>query len=314
MPRHRCRATRSTPSRKPGARTTSSTALPAAQASGLPPIGGAVRAGLQVLRHAAPWPARRRAGSRRRCPWPRTSRPARCPPIGAPRACRSGPCRSAPRPAPAGGRTRRSSARRSRRKSQRRRDARRPRPGSAPRGCRRSPASMASRTAFMLPKGTWSKPSTGGPKPARYFALPVAASMASVRPWKAPSKQMVRKRSGCPFSAWYFRTALIMPSFASAPELQKKTLSAKEVSDQPLPPAARPAARGTGCSRASPCAACSAIACTRCGWPWPRRRGGDAGAEIEESSPVRRPQPGALAPLEGEVGTVVGRHQGGDHG
>ena len=60
--------------------------------------------------------------------------------------------------------------------------------------------------------------------------MPVAAIMASVRPWKAPSKHRVRKRSGCPFSAWYFRTALTMPSFASAPELQKKTLSAKEVS------------------------------------------------------------------------------------
>src|SRR5271165_6712969 len=43
------------------------------------------------------------------------------------------------------------------------------------------------------------------------------------------------------------------------------------------------------------------------------RGGRDAGAEIEESSPVFRPQPGALAPLESEVGAVVGGHQGGDH-
>ena len=41
--------------------------------------------------------------------------------------------------------------------------------------------------------------------------------------------------------------------------------------------------------------------------------GGDAAAEIEESSPVGRVQPGALAPLESEVGAVVCRHQGGDH-
>ncbi len=34
---------------------------------------------------------------------------------------------------------------------------------------------------------------------------------------------------------------------------------------------------------------------------------GDARPEIEESSPVHRPQPGALAPLEGEVGTCVVR-------
>ena len=54
---------------------------------------------------------------------------------------------------------------------------------------------IASRTAFMLLNGTWSKPSTTGPKPSRYLALPVAASVASVRPWNAPSKQMKRKRS-----------------------------------------------------------------------------------------------------------------------
>ena len=51
--------------------------------------------------------------------------------------------------------------------------------------------SMASRTAFMLPKGTCLKPCTGGPKPARYFSLPVADSMPRVRPWKAPSKQIM---------------------------------------------------------------------------------------------------------------------------
>ena len=39
----------------------------------------------------------------------------------------------------------------------------------------------------------------------------------------------------------------------------------------------------------------------------------DARPEIKESSPVRRVQPGALAPLESEVGTVVGRHQSGNH-
>ena len=34
--------------------------------------------------------------------------------------------------------------------------------------------------------------STGGPKPSRYFLLPAAASVASVRPWNAPSKVMMR--------------------------------------------------------------------------------------------------------------------------
>ena len=36
---------------------------------------------------------------------------------------------------------------------------------------------IALRTAFMLLNGTWSKPSTTGPKPSRYLALPVAASV-----------------------------------------------------------------------------------------------------------------------------------------
>ena len=41
--------------------------------------------------------------------------------------------------------------------------------------------------------------------------------------------------------------------------------------------------------------------------------GGDAGAEIEVTSPVGRPQPGAFAPLESKGGTVVVRQQSGDH-
>ena len=64
---------------------------------------------------------------------------------------------------------------------------------------------MALRTAFMLLKGTWSKPCTSGPKPLRYLALPVAASMARVRPWKAPSKQTTRYRSLRPVSDMAFR-------------------------------------------------------------------------------------------------------------
>ena len=47
-------------------------------------------------------------------------------------------------------------------------------------------------TASRSPCGTWSKPSTGGPKPSRYFAEPPAAMVPSVRPWNAPSKVMMR--------------------------------------------------------------------------------------------------------------------------
>ena len=38
----------------------------------------------------------------------------------------------------------------------------------------------------------WSKPSTGGPNPSRYFFWPPAAIVASVRPWNAPSKVIMR--------------------------------------------------------------------------------------------------------------------------
>jgi hypothetical protein len=45
---------------------------------------------------------------------------------------------------------------------------------------------MAASSAPWSPNGTWSKPSTFGPKPSRYFCWPPAAIVASVRPWKAP--------------------------------------------------------------------------------------------------------------------------------
>ena len=99
---------------------------------------------------------------------------------------------------------------------------------------------IASRTALRLPSGTWSKPGTGAPKPCRYLALPVADSMARVRPWKAPSKHSTRVRSGRPLPCIARRIIFTMPSLASAPELQKNTLSANEA-------ATRRAARRSAC-------------------------------------------------------------------
>ena len=104
-----------------------------------------------------------------------------------------------------------------------------------------------------------------------------------------------------------------MPSLASAPELQKNTLSAKRVLDQP---------RGQtfglrDAIQVGDVHHLGRLLGDRLGqmrMAVAERGGGDAGAEIEESSPVHRPQPGALAPLESEVGTGVVRHQGGDHG
>src|SRR3989338_7579718 len=80
------------------------------------------------------------------------------------------------------------------------------------------------RTAFRSLYGTRLKPVTSGSKPAWILRLPVAESVASVRPWKLPSVTIiVGLRTFC---LWpYRRASLIAASLASAPELQKNTLS-----------------------------------------------------------------------------------------
>ena len=55
----------------------------------------------------------------------------------------------------------------------------------------------------------------------------LAEIVARVLPWKAPEKTIIRYRSGFPMWLWYLRAVFITPSIASAPELQKKTRSAK---------------------------------------------------------------------------------------
>ena len=103
-----------------------------------------------------------------------------------------------------------------------------------------------------------------------------------------------------------------MPSFASAPELQKNTLSANVACTKPRgqPLGLRHAIEigdvhhpgGLGRDRLHEMRIVVAD-----------RGGRDAGAAIEKPSPIGRPQPSALAPLEREIGAVVGGHQGGDH-
>ena len=66
------------------------------------------------------------------------------------------------------------------------------------------------------------KPPGSGSKPLRAFSLPVAASVASVRPCQACSITIVCA-SGSPCLWPYRRTSLIAPSFASEPELPKNT-------------------------------------------------------------------------------------------
>ncbi|OIQ67089.1 hypothetical protein GALL_513360 [mine drainage metagenome] len=154
-----------TPSRKPGARITSSTALPAAQASGLPP-------------YVVPWVPGTSALAN--CSLARTAPSGKPPPIPLAEDITSGvipdhscanslPVRpmpvctsSMPRMMPYSSHT----ARRSRRNCM---SAGRT-PPSPCTGSTMMPqvaGPIAARTAFMLLNGTWSKPSTTGPKPSR---------------------------------------------------------------------------------------------------------------------------------------------------
>ena len=115
--------------------------------------------GVEVFRHALAWPGWRPSGSRRRCPWPRDITSGSMPAHSWRTACRCGPCRTAPRPGRATGRTRR--RRRAGRAGSRCGAGRMP--PSPCTGSTMMPAvcgPMASRTAFRLLNGTWSKPST----------------------------------------------------------------------------------------------------------------------------------------------------------
>lgn len=64
--------------------------------------------------------------------------------------------------------------------------------------------------------------------------LAVAVRVVMVRPWKELWRVMIVARPWPYLSKEYFRAVLIMPSLASAPELQKNTLSANVRSQRAL--------------------------------------------------------------------------------
>jgi hypothetical protein len=69
-----------------------------------------------------------------------------------------------------------------------------------------------------------------GSKPLFIFACPVAEMVARVLPWKELFAVIISNLV-CPgISLKYFRASFMAASLASAPELQKNTLSAKEFS------------------------------------------------------------------------------------
>ncbi|MGY3110925.1 hypothetical protein ACVWW7_007552 [Bradyrhizobium sp. LM6.9] len=68
------------------------------------------------------------------------------------------------------------------------------------------------------------KPATFGSNSGSKAFLPEADIVASVRPWKPPSKLMISNAPPlCRLP--YLRASLIAPSLASAPELAKNTWS-----------------------------------------------------------------------------------------
>ena len=113
-------------------------------------------------------------------------------------------------------------------------------------------------------------------------------------------------RSGWPASAMVLRMAFTRPSFASAPELQKNTESAKLASTKRC---ARRSAPGTR-YRLETCITRRLLGDRRdeMRMPMPQRAGGDARAEIKETSPRAVEQIGTFTMLESKVGPVVVRH------
>ena len=76
----------------------------------------------------------------------------------------------------------------------------------------------------MSLSGTCGKPSGSGVNERVYASLPVAVTVASVRPWKAWSAEIIPyapSRLRLP----HLRASLMAASLASAPLLQKKTRS-----------------------------------------------------------------------------------------
>src|SRR5712691_8741730 len=69
---------------------------------------------------------------------------------------------------------------------------------------------------------TWTKPGGSGLNGSEYLCWPPAVTAASVRPWNEPVVVMISKAPSR-FRVPHLRAILIADSFASAPELQKKT-------------------------------------------------------------------------------------------
>ena len=136
--------------------------------------------------------------------------------------------------------------------------------------------------------------------------FPVAAIAASVRPWKAPSKVMMRYRSGLPQAELIFARHLDRAFDRLGAGILEEHRVGKARRAQPVgqPLAFRNAVqigdvpellRLLGQRR------------DQMRMRVAERIDGDAGGEIEIALAVSREQPSALAPLESEVDARIGR-------
>ena len=121
----------------------------------------------------------------------------------------------------------------------------------------------------MSPHATWWKPSGIGWNGSCFVGWPVAASDASVRPWKLPSALTTtwRPRPPC------LRASLMAHSLASAPEFVKNTWPSWPVTSASRRSISIAARVATGlANRLLTCSsspACSAMASATTGLAWP---------------------------------------------
>ena len=268
----------------------------------------------RACRPSCPWPprrwrGRRRAGSRRRALGERhdvgrrrrsihsaNSLPVRPMPVWISSKISSRPCSS------------QSCAQRPQELAAARR-GRRLRPGSARSGSPRSPGRSRASTASRSPNGTWSKPSTFGPKPSRYFLLPAGGE----RRQRAAVERALEGDDAEALGLAVHDMVLARRLDRAFDRLGAGIARRRRGRRRSPRTAARPAARLPGIRKmletCQSLSACSFSACDEMRMRMAERVDRDAGREIEIALAVGRDQPGALAALEGEIDARIGRQK-----
>ena len=167
---------------------------------------------------------------------------------------------------------------------------------------------IAASSASWSPNGRTSKPGSSGSSPSVSFLLPAADTPAMVRPWKAPSKVMMRQRSGSPARPVVAPHGLDRTLDRLGPGIADEDRVGEGMGDQPVGQPLElgdveevrgvPQAPGLLRQRADEVRVGMAEA-----------GHGDARAEVEHAAAVGGDQPGTLASLEGEIVAPVDGQQ-----